>query len=173
MFVDFAIAYALLNFWRAVVVSRYLNRTDSLREMEEREKAKGAKAYDRIHGSFASGLLKRWLHRGDAWVAFQILGMCWVFWAWFSFWVHAVGMVRFPDFYTRMHASGKGIRYPPCSCLSGFGLLTMEDYSIVSWLVFVKIMAIVLFIYITSPTSTHVLMKAAFEDNICLWMKKT
>jgi multisubunit Na+/H+ antiporter MnhG subunit len=26
-------------------------------------------------------------------------------------------------------------------------------------------LAIVLFIYITSPTSTHVLMKAAFEDN--------
>ena len=49
--------------------------------------------------------------------------------------------------------------------LIGFGLLTMEDYSIVSWLVFIKIMAIVLFIYMTSPTSTHVLMKAAFEDN--------
>lgn len=43
MFVDFAIAYALLNFVSAIVVSRYLNRTISLREMEEREKAKGAK----------------------------------------------------------------------------------------------------------------------------------
>ena len=43
MFVDFAIAYALLNFVSAIVVSRYLNRTISLREMDEREKAKGAK----------------------------------------------------------------------------------------------------------------------------------
>jgi multisubunit Na+/H+ antiporter MnhF subunit len=42
MFVDFAIAYALLNFLASVVVSRYLNRTASLKEMEER--AKGAKA---------------------------------------------------------------------------------------------------------------------------------
>ena len=42
MFVDFAIAYALLNFLASVVVSRYLNRTASLKEMEE--KAKGAKA---------------------------------------------------------------------------------------------------------------------------------
>ena len=42
MFVDFAIAYALLNFLASVVVSRYLNRTASLKEMED--KAKGAKA---------------------------------------------------------------------------------------------------------------------------------
>ena len=49
--------------------------------------------------------------------------------------------------------------------LSGFGLVTMEDFSLGSWLVFIKIMGIVLFIYLTSPTSTHVLMKAAFEDN--------
>ena len=42
MFVDFAITYALLNFLASVVVSRYLNRTASLKEMEE--KAKGAKA---------------------------------------------------------------------------------------------------------------------------------
>ena len=44
MFVDFAIAYALLNFVSAIVVSRYLNRTVSLRDMEEKEKAKEVKA---------------------------------------------------------------------------------------------------------------------------------
>jgi multicomponent Na+:H+ antiporter subunit G len=64
-----------------------------------------------------------------------------------------------------MHAVGKGDTLSTMLMLIGFGLLTMEDYSIVSWLVFIKIMAIVLFIYMTSPTSTHVLMKAAFEDN--------
>jgi multicomponent Na+:H+ antiporter subunit F len=41
MFVDFAISYALLNFVGAIVISRYLNRTISLKEMEEQEK-KGA-----------------------------------------------------------------------------------------------------------------------------------
>ena len=35
MFVDFAIAYALLNFVGAIVVSRYFNRTVPLREMEK------------------------------------------------------------------------------------------------------------------------------------------
>ena len=45
MFVDFALTYALLNFVAAIIISRYLNRTISLKEMEAREKAKeGRKA---------------------------------------------------------------------------------------------------------------------------------
>lgn len=43
MFVDFAIAYALLNFVSAIVVSRYLNRTISLREMDAKDKNKEAR----------------------------------------------------------------------------------------------------------------------------------
>ena len=39
MFVDFAIAYALLNFVGAIVVSRYFNRTVPLQVMEK-DKAK-------------------------------------------------------------------------------------------------------------------------------------
>ena len=38
MFVDFAIAYALLNFVSAIVVSRYLNRTIPLDQMEKNER---------------------------------------------------------------------------------------------------------------------------------------
>ena len=95
----------------------------------------------------------------------QILGMLMGILGLVFFLGSAVGMVRFPDFYTRMHAVGKGDTLSTMLMLTGFGLLTMQDYSIVSILVFIKIIAIVLFIYITSPTSTHVLMKAAFEDN--------
>ena len=95
----------------------------------------------------------------------QVLGMLLGILGLVFFLGSAVGMVRFPDFYTRMHAVGKGDTLSTMLMLTGFGLLTMQDYSIVSLLVLIKIMAIVLFIYITSPTSTHVLMKAAFEDN--------
>ena len=42
MFVDFAIAYSLLNFVGAIVISRYLNRTISLKEMEAKEKKEKA-----------------------------------------------------------------------------------------------------------------------------------
>ena len=77
----------------------------------------------------------------------------------------AVGMVRFPDFYTRMHAAGKGDTLSTMLMLAGFACVTMEDFSVVSWLLFIKIMAVVLFIYLTSPTSSHALMRAAFEDD--------
>jgi len=77
----------------------------------------------------------------------------------------AVGMIRFPDFYTRMHAAGKGDTLSTMLMLSGFGLVSMEDLSVFSWLLFLKIMGVVLFIFITCPTSSHALMRAAFEDD--------
>ena len=77
----------------------------------------------------------------------------------------AVGMVRFPDFYTRMHAAGKGDTLSTMLMLGGFGLVMMEDFSLGSWLLLLKILGIVLFIFITTPTSSHALMRAAFEDD--------
>jgi len=44
MFVDFAIAYALLNFVGAIVVSRYFNRTVPQQEMERKKPRRRAKA---------------------------------------------------------------------------------------------------------------------------------
>ena len=58
----------------------------------------------------------------------------------------AVGMVRFPDFYTRMHAAGKGDTLSTMLMLAGFALVTMDDFSVESWLVFIKILAVILFI---------------------------
>jgi multisubunit Na+/H+ antiporter MnhG subunit len=49
--------------------------------------------------------------------------------------------------------------------LTGFALVIMEDFSIGSWLLLIKILGIVLFIFITTPTSSHALMRAAFEDD--------
>jgi multicomponent Na+:H+ antiporter subunit G len=77
----------------------------------------------------------------------------------------AVGMVRFPDFYTRMHAAGKGDTLSTMLMLVGFGFVTLEDFSIGSILLLIKILAVILFIYLTTPTSSHALMRAAFEDD--------
>jgi len=76
-----------------------------------------------------------------------------------------VGMVRFPDFYTRMHAAGKGDTLSTMLMLVGFGFVTLEDFSIGSILLLIKILAVILFIYLTTPTSSHALMRAAFEDD--------
>ncbi len=78
----------------------------------------------------------------------------------------AVGLYRLPDFYTRMHAAGKGDTLSSLLILAGFGLITLEDFSAVGLLLVVKVLAIVLFIMLTSPTSTHALMRAGFEDGV-------
>tara|TARA_B100001094_G_scaffold300545_1_gene326051 strand:- start:2227 stop:2676 length:450 start_codon:yes stop_codon:yes gene_type:complete len=78
----------------------------------------------------------------------------------------AVGLYRFPDFYTRMHAAGKGDTLSSLLILLGFGLITLDDFSMVGWLLVIKVLAIVLFIMLTSPTSTHVLMRAGYEDGV-------
>ena len=80
-------------------------------------------------------------------------------------WVGCGDAHSFPIFILECTLAGKGDTLSTMLILIWVGLVTMEDYSLGSWLVFMKIMGIVLFIYLTSPTSTHVLMKAAFEDN--------
>jgi multicomponent Na+:H+ antiporter subunit G len=76
-----------------------------------------------------------------------------------------VGLLRFPDFYTRMHAAGKGDTLSTVLILGGFILHNFSEGSDAgSWNVLVKLCFIALFIMLTSPTSTHALMKAGYES---------
>jgi len=77
-----------------------------------------------------------------------------------------VGMVRFPDFYTRMHAAGKGDTLSSLLVVLGFALYQLDagDWDRSHWLVALKLLGICLFIMVTSPTSTHALMNAGYED---------
>ncbi|MEC5129133.1 monovalent cation/H(+) antiporter subunit G [Verrucomicrobiales bacterium BCK34] len=83
----------------------------------------------------------------------------------------AVGVIRFPEFYTRMHAAGKGDTLSSLLVLLGFAVYQLHDFESFSesWLVLLvilKLIAISAFILITSPTSTHALMDAGWEDKI-------
>lgn len=83
----------------------------------------------------------------------------------------AIGVIRFPDFYTRMHAAGKGDTLSSLLVLLGFAVYQLKDFHSIShdWvilLVILKLMAISTFILLTSPTSTHALMNAGWEDGI-------
>lgn len=78
-----------------------------------------------------------------------------------------VGLVRFPDFYTRMHAAGKGDTLSTLLIVTGVAIHYLsEDFSWLKLLVALKIIAVGAFISITSPTSTHALMKAGYNDGI-------
>ncbi|MCB1076926.1 MAG: monovalent cation/H(+) antiporter subunit G [Verrucomicrobiae bacterium] len=78
----------------------------------------------------------------------------------------AAGVLRFPDFYTRMHAAGKGDTLSSLLMISGFALHEFHHFEGMDFIITLKLLAICAFIMMTSPTSTHALMDAGYEDGI-------
>lgn len=68
----------------------------------------------------------------------------------------AIGLVRFPDFYTRLHASG--ITDTAGAELLLLGMMLQAP----SWLVVAKLVFIGFFLFMTSPVSTHAIAHAAW-----------
>ncbi len=79
--------------------------------------------------------------------------------------VAAIGVVRFPDFYSRMHPAGKNDTLGQTMILTG--LMIYEGFSFVS----VKLFLIIMFIFIVNPTATHALAKAAYVAGVKPWKK--
>ena len=67
----------------------------------------------------------------------------------------AVGILRFPDFYSRSHAVGVTDTSCAAAFLIGLGLHT--GFTIAT----LKLLLIFVFLFFTSPTSTHALANAA------------
>jgi multicomponent Na+:H+ antiporter subunit G len=77
----------------------------------------------------------------------------------------ALGILRFPDCYTRMHAAGK------CDTLGSLLIVTgVALYHGVS-LESAKIVFIAVFIFLTSPTATHAIARAALRNELPLWTR--
>lgn len=91
-------------------------------------------------------------------LAFIIIGL-------FFMVVGAVGLVRLPDFYTRAHASGKCDTLGEGMMLIGFMLY--EGFSLIA----VKLLLLVVFIFISSPTAVHALVNAAHARGVVPWKK--
>ncbi len=71
-----------------------------------------------------------------------------------------VGLVRLPDFYTRLHAAGI-----TDTLGAGLVLLGMTFQAGLS-LTTAKLLLIIVFIIFTSPTATHALAKSALHGNL-------
>ena len=74
-----------------------------------------------------------------------------------------VGLLRFPDFYTRIHAVG--VTDPVGAGLILLGLLLRVN----TWETAVRLLIILLFLALTSPTATHILAHAARRDGVPVW----
>ncbi len=74
--------------------------------------------------------------------------------------IGAIGIHRFPDFYSRQHATG--ITDTLCAMLILLGLGLQAGLSLAAF----KIGLIFLFLFFTSPTATHALANAAMHGGL-------
>ena len=82
----------------------------------------------------------------------------------FFFFVTAtLGLLRLPDFYTRLHATGKGDTLAVLLCL--LGIAVYQGFSLTS----VKIVFIAVFMFLAQPTATHAISRAAFRCRVQPW----
>jgi multicomponent Na+:H+ antiporter subunit G len=88
------------------------------------------------------------------------------------FFATTVGLLRFPDFYSRTHAAGKGDTLSPLLILLALILYNFHEISLASLLVAIKILLIIVFIFMASPTATHAIIDAGYESGIKPWTKK-
>lgn len=92
------------------------------------------------------------------------------------FFATSVGVLRFPDFFTRLHAAGKGDTLSTILILfacSLFALKSAHNIDQTTILTAIKILLIINFIFIGSPTATHALIEAGYNSEVEPWEKES
>ena len=91
----------------------------------------------------------------------------------FFFFAGAVGILRFPDFYSRLHPAGKLDTMGLFTSMIGVALWVAHDGHLGSVLTALKILLIVAFVFITSPTATHAIVDAGVRAGLLPWAKES
>lgn len=71
--------------------------------------------------------------------------------------VSAIGVIRLPDFYTRLHASSIGETFG--LVLAGLGMVVYHGWNLTS----AKILLIIVALFLVNPIGTHLIGKAAIR----------
>jgi len=83
----------------------------------------------------------------------------------------AVGIIRFPDFYTRLHPAGKLDTAGLITTMGALALYTASSFTLGAVITALKIILIVVFVFITSPTATHAIVDAGVRAGLTPWRK--
>lgn len=90
----------------------------------------------------------------------------------FIFFSATIGFLRFPDFYTRMHATGKGDTCGMLFFMIGLVLYYLfENPNLNGIIQVVKMLSILVFWFLASPTATHMILRSAFESKVKPWAR--
>lgn len=93
----------------------------------------------------------------------DVLVVLFVLAGFFLFTTATLGLLRLPDFYTRLHATGKGD-----TLAALWFLVALAVYQGVS-LTSAKIIFIAVFLFLAQPTATHAISRAAFRCGVQPW----
>ncbi|MCP3940619.1 MAG: monovalent cation/H(+) antiporter subunit G [Desulfobacteraceae bacterium] len=84
----------------------------------------------------------------------------------------AIGIIRMPDFYTRLHPAGKLDTLGILAMVMGLALYNLHHFSLESLLLSIKMFLIVFFVFLASPTATHSIVDAGMRAGLRHWTKK-
>lgn len=79
--------------------------------------------------------------------------------------VSAVGLLRFPDFYTRLHAVGKSETLGTILLLAGLAVYNGWELSTA------KIVLILVFVLVANPAATHAISQTALHCGLQPWTR--
>ena len=74
--------------------------------------------------------------------------------------IGSIGVLRFPDFYTRLHAASVTDTGAVLAFLLGMAVLSPDGF------VFVKLCAVGVFLFLTGPTASHAVANAAHTAGV-------
>ena len=80
--------------------------------------------------------------------------------------VSTIGLLRLPDFYSRLHAVGKSETLGAILVLAGLAVYNGLELSTF------KILFILFFVLIANPTATHAISQTALHCGLQLWTRK-
>ncbi len=83
----------------------------------------------------------------------------------------AVGILRFPDFYSRLHPAGKLDTLGSLLAMTGLALFNLHYFSLGALLTSLKIILILVFVFLASPTATHAIVDAGVRAGLAPWTK--
>ncbi|GGC92375.1 Na(+)/H(+) antiporter subunit G [Thalassobacillus devorans] len=79
----------------------------------------------------------------------------------------SVGILRFPDVYTRLHAVTKGATLGVAGIMIGAFLFLFIEHGIISG----KLILGTIFVFMTAPVSGHMISRAGYHNGVKLWDK--
>ncbi len=83
----------------------------------------------------------------------------------------AVGILRFPDFYSRLHPAGKLDTMGLLFMMLALSLFNLHHFSLGTLLTSLKIILIVVFVFLSSPTAVHAIVDAGVRAGLAPWTK--